>query len=138
MMANNKEINMKEFLQQYWKILALAALMFLSIATSTANLVKKSGGKVSVWDALKSAVLEKIPSWITFVEKDGSGEEKKNAVINMALREAGEMLGKDLSPEEKELIISLASKQIELILAAPQKKDVVVVAPEKPKSKYRV
>ena len=67
-----------------------------------------------------------------------SGEEKKNSVINMALKEAGEMLVKDLYPEEKQLIISLASKQIELILAAPQKKNVVVVAPAKPKSRYRV
>ena len=138
MMANNEEISMKEFIEQNWKMLALAALMLFSITTSTANLVKKSGGKVSIWDALKSVVLEKIPSWIAIVEKDGSGEEKKNAVINMALKEAGEMLGKDLSPEEKQLIISLASKQIELILAAPQKKNVVVVAPAKPKSRYRV
>lgn len=125
MMANNEENDMKEFLQEYWKPIASAGLFLVSLIVSTVIIVKKSGGKVSVWDAIKSAILEKVPSLISIVEREGSGEEKKNAVLNMALREAHEVIGRQLTVEETELIVNLVSKQIELILATPQKKEAV-------------
>ena len=125
MMANNEEKNMKEFLEQYWKPIASAGFLLVSIITSTIVIIKKSGGKMSLWDALKAVLLEKLPSLIAVVEKDGSGEEKKNAVLNLALKEASEVIGRQLTVEETELIMSLVGKQIELILATPQKKDVV-------------
>lgn len=139
-MIENKEINMdiKQFLEDYWKYLAAGAALLFSTIISTAIIIKKSGGKMSIWEALKSVILEKIPSWIAIVEKEGSGEEKKNAVLNLAVREASEILGRSLTPEETELIMALAGKQIELVLATPQKKEIVAPAPEKPKSKYRV
>ena len=139
-MIENKEINMdiKQFLEDYWKYFAAGAALLFSTIISTAIIIKKSGGKMSVWEALKSVILEKIPSWIAIVEKKGSGEEKKNAVLNLAVREASEILGRSLTPEETELIMALAGKQIELVLATPQKKEIVAPAPEKPKSKYRV
>lgn len=124
---------MKEFILQNWKILAAVVLALLSTIASTIIIIKKSGGKVSVWDALKSVILEKIPSYIAIVEVEGHGEEKKNSVLNMALREAADILGRKLTEEETEVIISLASKQIETVLAAPQKKSI-----NQPKSKYRV
>ena len=83
--------------------------------------------------------MEQIPSWISIVEKEGSGEEKKNAVINLAVKKAGEFLGRSLSTEETELIISLASRYIELVLATPQKKEVPLIeAQQAKKSKYRI
>lgn len=122
---SNEGDNMLEFLKEYWKLIAAGLLVVISTVSSTVVIVKKSGGKVSYWDALKSVLLEKIPSWISIVEKEGSGEEKKNAVLNLALNEASDLFGRELTPEERELILSLAGKQIELILAAPQKKEVV-------------
>lgn len=126
---------MKEFILQNWKILAAAVLTVISSIISAIVIIKKSGGKVSWWDAIKAVILEKIPSYVAIVEVDGHGEEKRNTVLNMALKEASEMLGRRLSNEETEVIIALASKQIETVLAAPQKKE---IAPKTPKSKYRI
>lgn len=128
---------MKEFLIENWQY--VAAIFFTAISTvlSTILIIKKSGGKVSVWDAIKSVILEQIPSYIAIVETEGHGEEKKNKVLNMALKEAADKLGRSLSDEETQMIIALASKQIEVILAAPQKKE-LPENPEKPKSKYRI
>ena len=125
-----------QILKEYWKYILAAFLGIISLIVSTIIIVKKSGGKMTIWEALKIAVLEKIPSWIAIVEKKGSGEEKKNAVLNLAVREATKILGRDLTPEETELIIAFAGNQIESVLATPQKKE--IVEPEKPKSKYRV
>ena len=125
---------MKEFFIQNWQYIAAICFTAFSTAFSTILIIKKSGGKISVWDALKSVILEKIPSYVSIVETEGHGEEKKNKVLNMALREAAQKLGRELTEEESQMIVALASKQIEIVLAAPQKKEL----PEKPKSKYRV
>lgn len=124
---------MQEFIFKNWKLIAAALLMIVSTIVSTIIIVKNGKGKISVWDALKSVILEKIPSFIAMVEVDGHGEEKKNKVIQMALKEASESLGRSLTDDESEAIIALVSKQIELTLATPQKKET------KPsKGKYRV
>ena len=124
---------MQEFILKNWKLIAAALLMIVSTIVSTIIIVKNGKGKISVWDALKSVILEKIPSFIAMVEVDGHGEEKKNKVIQMALKEASESLGRSLTDDESEAIIALVSKQIELTLATPQKKET------KPsKGKYRV
>ena len=125
---------MKEFILENWKTIAAVCLAIISSIISTIIIIKKSGGKVSVWDALKAVILEKIPSYIAIVETDGHGEEKKNKVLNMALREAADALGRNLTEEETNAIITLANKQIEKVLAAPQKKEIS----DRPKSKYRV
>ena len=125
---------MKEFLIQNWQYVAAICFSAISIALSTILIIKKSGGKISVWDAIKSVILEQIPSYIAIVETEGHGEEKKNKVLNMALKEAADKLGRSLTDDESQMIIALASKQIEVVLAAPQKKEIS----DKPKSKYRV
>ena len=125
---------MKEFILENWKTIAAVGLAIISSIISTIIIIKKSGGKISVWDALKAVILEKIPSYIAIVETEGHGEEKKNSVLNMALREAADALGRKLTEEETNAIIALAKKQIEKDLAAPQKKEIA----DRPKSKYRV
>ncbi len=125
---------MKEFLIQNWQYVAAICFAALSTVFSTILIIKKSGGKISIWDAVKAVILEKIPSYIAIVETEGHGEEKKNSVLNMALREASESLGRKLTEEETQAVIALASKQIETVLAAPQKKEIT----DRPKSKYRV
>lgn len=127
---------MKEFILQYWKYIVAAGFTLISTIISTIVIIKKSGGKISVWDALKSVILEKIPSYVAIVETSGRGEEKKNAVLNLALEDAASALGRNLTDEERAAVIALASKQIEAVLAAPQKKEVIKV--EKPKGKYRI
>lgn len=127
---------MIKFIQENLKLIIEIALMVILIILSVISLVKKSGGKISVWDAVKAVILEKIPSFIAIVESDGKGEEKKNKVLNLVLKEAEESLGRPLSQEEFNAIVVLASKQIELVLAAPQKKEIVPSGPVK--SKYRV
>ena len=130
---------MEEWLKENWKLVAAAGGLFVSTVLSTIIIVKKSGGKLSAWEVLKTVLLEQIPSWISIVEREGSGEEKKNAVINLAVKKAGEFLGRNLSTEETELIISLASRYIELVLATPQKKEVPQVEEQQAKkSKYRI
>ena len=125
---------MKEFILENWKTIAAVSLAIISTIISTIIIIKKSGGKISVWDALKAVILEKIPSYIAIVETEGHGEEKKNCVLNLALREASESLGRKLTEEETQAVIALASKQIEKVLAAPQKKEII----DRPKSRYRV
>ena len=124
----------KNFIFENWKLLAAGGLFLFSIIISTIVVVKKSGGKMTVWEAMKNVLLEKIPNWITIVETDGNGEEKKNGVINLALKEAASVVGRKLSDQERDLVIALASKMIEEVLAAPQKKNLVAQR----KGKYRV
>ena len=127
---------MKEFILENWKIIAAIFLTIVSTILSTIIIVKKSGGKISVWDVIKAVILEQIPSFIAIVETEGHGDEKRNKVLNMTLKEAEDKLGRPLSNEENQMIIALASKQIEVVLAAPQKKEINKGAVQK--SKYRV
>lgn len=125
---------MKEFILENWPKIAAILITVIASVISTVIIIKKSGGKVKIWDVLTAAILKQIPSFVSIVETKGSGEEKRNKVIKMSLEYAKDELGRALSDEETVAIVSLVSRQIELILAAPQKKEL----PEKPKSKYRV
>lgn len=125
---------MKEFILENWPKIAAILITVIASVISTVIIIKKSGGKVKIWDVLTAAILKQIPSFVSIVETKGSGEEKRNKVIKMSLEYAKDELGRALTDEETVAIVSLVSRQIELILAAPQKKEL----PEKPKSKYRV
>lgn len=125
----------KQFILDYWQFLVAGGVFIISLVTSIIVIVKKSGGKVSLWDAMKTALMEKIPGWIAAVEVGGSGEAKKNAVVNMAVKEAASVIGRKLSDEETELVIALAGKYIEEVLSCPQKKTTNVL---NRKVKYRV
>lgn len=125
---------MKEIFLENWKIISALVLIIITCAINLITIIKKSGGKVSVWDALKSVILEQIPSYIAIVEQAGNGEEKKNKVLNLALKEASKKLGRNLTEDETSAIVALVSQQVELVLATPQKK---TASESKPKSKYR-
>lgn len=124
----------KEFILENWPKIAAILITVIASVISTVIIIKKSGGKVKIWDVLTAAILKQVPSFVSIVETKGSGEEKRNKVIKMSLEYAKDELGRALTDEETVAIVSLVSRQIELILAAPQKKEL----PEKPKSKYRV
>ena len=126
---------MKQFLLQNWKYILGFILLATTIIVSAIITVKKSGGKVSFFEALKAKIIEQIPLWVDLVEREGHGEEKKDKVLNMAISEAACLLGRPLTDDEKNLIIAMASNQIEAVLKTPQKKE---ASNKKSKSKYTV
>ena len=119
---------MKEFILANWYYLAVFALALAGFVISIA--MKRKGGKTNLLDSVKSALLEQIPLWADLVEKPGNGEQKKEAVIELALNEAKAYLGRELTQPEQQAIITLASSHLEDVLKAPKAKS--------KKSKYTV
>ena len=111
------------------EIIGVLILVFVIIISSIIT-AKKSGGKISFWEALKSRIFEQIPLWADLVEKPGNGEAKKEAVIELALNEAKAYLGRELTDPEQQAIITLTSSHLENVLKAPKAKS--------KKSKYTV
>ena len=107
-------------------------VLFVCLIISSIIISKKSGGKVSFWDALKARILEQIPFWAELVEQNGNGEAKKQKVLKLAIKEASQLLGRDLTAEEMNAVAILASEHLEAVLEAPQKKQ-----DPKKKSRYR-
>ena len=118
------------FVKQNYKLIIGCAIIVLTTIISSIITVKKSGGKVSFWEALKARIFEQIPEWLNLVEKPGNGEEKKEAVLDLALNEAKAFLGRDLTEEEKNAIKLLASSHLENVMRTPKAKS--------KKSKYTV
>lgn len=107
-------------------------VLFICLIISSIIIAKKSGGKVSFWDALKARILEQIPLWADLVEQNGNGEAKKQKVLKLAVKEASQLLGRELTAEEINAVSILASEHLEAVLEAPQKKQ-----DPKKKSRYR-
>ena len=118
------------FLKNNYKEILSVLILIVAIIVSAIITVKKSGGKVSFWEALKSRIFEQIPLWAELVEKPGNGEAKKEAVIELALNEAKAYLGRELTDPEKQALITMASSHLENVLKAPKAKS--------KKSKYTV
>lgn len=107
-------------------------VLFICLIISSIIIAKKSGGKVSFWDALKARILEQIPFWADLVEQNGNGEAKRQKVLKLAVKEASQLLGRELTAEETNAVAILASEHLEAVLEAPQKKQ-----DPKKKSRYR-
>lgn len=118
------------FLKVNYKYIIGFILLAATTIISSIITVKKSGGKTTFWEALKARIFEQIPQWAELVEKPGNGEEKKEAVLDLALNEAKAYIGRELSEEEKNAIRLLASSHLENVLKAPKAKS--------KKSKYTV
>ena len=118
------------FLKANYKYIIGFILLAATTIVSSIITVKKSGGKTTFWEALKARIFEQIPQWAELVEKPGNGEEKKEAVLDLALNEAKAYIGRELSEEEKNAIRLLASSHLENVLKAPKAKS--------KKSKYTV
>ena len=118
------------FLKVNYKYIIGFILLAATTIVSSIITVKKSGGKTTFWEALKARIFEQIPQWAELVEKPGNGEEKKEAVLDLALNEAKAFIGRELSEEEKNAIRLLASSHLENVLKAPKAKS--------KKSKYTV
>ena len=108
-----------ELLLEYWQLFAAAILLILTIIVS---IVKAHKTKGDVFTTLKEQLLEQLPTWISLVECDKNGPEKKIQVLQDALTYSSKVLGHKLSDMERDYIISFADKSIEAILGTPQKK----------------
>ena len=119
-----------EFIKQNYKLIIGCLIIVITTIISSIITVKKSGGKTTFWEALKARIFEQIPQWADLVEKPGNGEEKKEAVLDLALNEAKAFLGRELSEQEINAVKLLASSHLENVLKAPKAKS--------KKSKYTV
>ena len=119
-----------EFIKQNYKLIIGCVIIIATTIISSIITVKKSGGKTTFWEALKARIFEQIPQWADLVEKPGNGEEKKEAVLDLALNEAKAFLGRELSEQEINAVKLLASSHLENVLKAPKAKS--------KKSKYTV
>lgn len=117
-------------LKENWKLIVGCIIVVATTIVSSIITVKKSGGKTTFWQALKARIFEQIPEWADLVEKPGNGEEKKEAVLNLALNEAKAFLGRELTEQEINAVKLLASSHLEAVLKAPKSKN--------KKSKYTV
>lgn len=106
---------MLEFLQTYWREIVEVVLL---LATFLVALCKK---KVKVYDSVSDLVLNILPGAINLAERElgaGNGKDKLNFVLNFV-----EEWLKTNYPEAKFASYkSLIIKQVEAILATPQKK----------------
>lgn len=118
------------FIKVNYKLILGCIILAATTIVSSIITVKKSGGKTSFWEALKARIFEQIPEWLNLVEKPGNGEEKKEAVLDLALNEAKAFLGRDLTEEEKNAVKLLASSHLENVMRTPKAKS--------KKSKYTV
>lgn len=121
---------MIEIIQNNLGKIILGVILVVCMIISSIITVKKSGGKVSFWEALKARIFENIPMWIDLVEKPGNGEAKKEAVLDLALNEAKAYLGRELTDNEKEAVRLLASSHLENVMHSTKAKS--------KKSKYRI
>ena len=118
------------FIKVNYKLILGCIILAATTIVSSIITVKKSGGKTSFWEALKARIFEQIPEWLNLVEKPGNGEEKKEAVLDLALNEAKAFLGRELTEEEKNAVRLLASSHLENVMRTPKAKS--------KKSKYTV
>lgn len=121
---------MLDLIKENWKLIVGCIIVVTTTIVSSVITVKKSGGKTTFWEALKARIFEQIPEWLNLVEKPGNGEEKKEAVLDLALNEAKAFLGRELTDEEKNAIKLLASSHLENVMRTPKAKS--------KKSKYTV
>ena len=126
----------KVFFIQNWQLIVSALLFVVSFVI---GLITKSKKGYTFSDIIIGLISEQLPQWICLAEaSEGTGEQKKVAVLNNALNYACKTLGRKLSEEEISFIIANASEQIEKILNTPQKKELDPQPIEaKKKSKYR-
>lgn len=118
------------FVKQNYKLIIGCVIVVATTIVSSIITVKKSGGKTTFWEALKARIFEQIPQWAELVEKPGNGEEKKEAVLDLALNEAKAFIGRELTEQEINAVRLLASSHLENVLKAPKAKS--------KKSKYTV
>lgn len=107
------------WLLQNWSLLSSVVLFILAAIVSLIR-GKKKGATLP--ELVSGLLLEQLPMWISLSESiGGKGESKRVYVLNEALSYCSKKLGRTLTQDESDYIISYLSEQIEKILATPQK-----------------
>ena len=111
---------MLEFLQNYWKLIALAVLLLLDVILVVLNRRKP----IKVYDSVHQAILYILPSLIKSAEQSyiatGQGDAKLSMVIELIHNYLVSVYG--MSYEEAVTYDEFVKKQVEDILSTPQKK----------------
>lgn len=120
----------KSFALENWQFCMIAVFFAIAVIVAIVSGLKKG---LSLTDILVGLMTKQLPEWVSKAEKDGgTGEHKKVQVLNDAVNFVAKKLGRKLSTEEIEVIVTQASDFLESVLATPQKKE-SVVDPNKPK-----
>ena len=111
---------MLEFLQTYWKIIAVGVLSLLDIILIILNRRKP----VKVYDSVHQAILYILPSLIKSAEQSysaaGQGENKLSMVLELVRNYLASMYG--MSLEDAAGYDEFVKKCVEDILSTPTKK----------------
>lgn len=67
----------------------------------------------------------RVPGVVAAVEVSGNGEAKRSAVINYLTKEFEKVLGRKITEKECVIVSDLISKDIEAVLSAPTKKEIL-------------
>lgn len=67
----------------------------------------------------------KVPNVVAAVEAPGNGEVKKATVIKYLTKDFEKVLGRKITERECVIVSDLISKDIEAVLAAPHKKEIL-------------
>ena len=103
------------FLKIYYKEIVEISVLIISVVIC---LIRKRP-VVNEMDSIKKDILELLPVLIDDVEKNGHGEEKKNAVVAIAQKYVESHYKIKITPD----LIAFISSSIESILLTPQKKE---------------
>ena len=112
---------LKEFFIHNWQLIASGTLFILATVISIIRAKKKG---LTFMQIMSGLLLEQLPLWIDMAEatKEG-GEQKRVQVLNKALNYCAKKLGRSLTQEESDYVISYVTEKVEAILTTPQKKE---------------
>ena len=66
-----------------------------------------------------------VPEVVSKVEKPGNGEAKKSTVIKVLSSLFEQKLGRKITEKESAIVLDFLASDIEAVLAAPQKKEIL-------------
>lgn len=107
------------FLKENYQLIISLSILILSLISIV---VKKRPKTLDDFIQVSGQVIGKVAEWVKQVEIPGHGDDKKIAVINLALKEAKKKLGRNLSETEIVSIYKQVGSQVESVLDAPSKK----------------
>ena len=111
---------MIEYLMNHPELIASVVLFVLTIICM---IIKRRPKSLDEFVTIISDICKEIPNYIVSVECPGHGEDKKEKVISLALKETAKRLGRSLTDQETASCWIYYSEMIEKVLEAPQRKE---------------
>ena len=66
-----------------------------------------------------------VPEYVSGVECPGNGDVKKSTVMKILLQKFESRIGRKITEKESEIVANFLSSDIEAVLTAPQKKEII-------------